>query len=228
MKKEKFDWHEFFSANLGKVMANQMACAEHVVKDRNWGLDLQRGVISFGEDEFTAQFLGGESNSAETWLWGWENINNFPDKILTFARKIKAIGEELDAEPLTTAEIELDDDFNGHTLSIVSVAVSKEKVCYYRGPHDGGAIFVVFSDVPEEVFAPVDAPAFAQITMQSIQSFDVDHKIFIEGFLKQNGTKYEWQGDSVIAKFESGGDLAIDFEKADDGKIFRIAGIKNV
>ena len=28
-------WNEIFSANLGKIMAIQIACAEHVVKNRD-------------------------------------------------------------------------------------------------------------------------------------------------------------------------------------------------
>ena len=218
---KEFNWREVLSANLEIVMARQFACAEFVVKDRNWDLNLGRGVISFGNDEYPVQFLGGESDSTGTWLWGWENVNNFPEHVVVLANKIKEIGEELNAEPLTTAEIDLDDDFNGHNFSTVSVALSNEKVCYYSCPHGGGAVFVVFSDVPEEVFAPVDLHTFIKVTMQCIQGFDVDHKVFVEGFLTQNGTKFEWQESAIIAKFES--NLRIDFNEK-----FLITGVKSL
>ncbi|WP_258875920.1 hypothetical protein [Fusobacterium hwasookii] len=45
-------WNEIFSANLGKIMAIQIACAEHVVKNRDWNVDFDRGIISFGNDEY--------------------------------------------------------------------------------------------------------------------------------------------------------------------------------
>ena len=32
-------WNEIFSANLGKIMAIQTACAKYVVKNRNWNVD---------------------------------------------------------------------------------------------------------------------------------------------------------------------------------------------
>ena len=100
-------WNEIFSANLGKIMAIQTACAKYVVKNRDWNVDFDRGIISFGEDEYPLQFLGSESNSSNTWLCAWENINGFDENIISLAREIKAKGEKLNLEALTTAEIEI-------------------------------------------------------------------------------------------------------------------------
>ena len=50
-------WNEIFSANLGKIMAIQIACAEYVVKNRDWNIDFDRGIISFGKDEYPLQFF---------------------------------------------------------------------------------------------------------------------------------------------------------------------------
>ena len=66
----------------------------------------------------------------------------------------------------------------GHNLSIVACGISSEKLCYYRGPHSGGAIFVAFSGVREEVFSPVDSMKFRNLTMQCIQNFSVCHFYF--------------------------------------------------
>jgi len=107
-------WNEIFSANLGKIMAIQTACAKYVVKNRDWNVDFDRGIISFGEDEYPLQFLGSEANSSNTWLWAWKNINGFDENIISLARKIKAKGEKLNLEALTTAEIEITDELNGH------------------------------------------------------------------------------------------------------------------
>ena len=117
-------WNEIFSANLGKIMAIQIACAEYVVKNRDWNIDFDRGIISFGNDEYPLQFLGSEATSSNTWLWAWENINEFDDKIISLAREIKAKGEKLNLEALTTAEIDINDELNGHTLSIVACVLA--------------------------------------------------------------------------------------------------------
>ena len=35
-------WNDVFSANLGKMMAIQIACAELVVKNKNWNEDFDK------------------------------------------------------------------------------------------------------------------------------------------------------------------------------------------
>ena len=206
-------WNEIFSANLGKIMAIQIACAEYVVKNRDWNVDFDRGIISFGNDEYPLQFLGSEATSSNTWLWAWENINEFDDKIISLAREIKAKGEKLNLEALTTAEINISDELNGHTLSIVACSLADKNYCYYRDPYSDGAIFVAFDGVDERVFAPINAKDFADIVVNSIQQFPLNHKLFIESFLSWNKTKCEWKKNTLIADFENSQKLEIDFEE---------------
>ena len=216
-------WNEIFSANLGKIMAIQIACAEHVVKNRDWNVDFDKGIIAFGNDEYPLQFLGSEANSSNTWLWAWENINGFDDKIISLAREIKAKGEKLNLEALTTAEIDISDELNGYTLSIVACGLADKNYCYYYGSHSGGAILVAFDGVDEKVFTPIDAKDFADIVVRCIQQFPLNHKLFVESFLEWNKTKYKWQGNLIIADFEKDGELKIEFEKIENS--FRIIKI---
>ena len=206
-------WNDIFSANLGKMMAIQIACAELVVKNRDWNVDFDKGIIAFGNDEYPLQFLGSEANSSNTWLWAWENINGFDDKIISLAREIKAKGEKLNLEALTTAEINISDELNGHTLSIVACSLADKNYCYYRDPYSDGAIFVAFDGVDERVFAPINAKDFADIVVNSIQQFPLNHKLFIESFLSWNKTKCEWKKNTLIADFENSQKLEIDFEE---------------
>jgi len=216
-------WNDIFSANLGKMMAIQIACAELVVKNRDWNVDFDKGIIAFGNDEYPLQFLGSEANSSNTWLWAWENINGFDDKIISLARSIKEKGEKLDIETLTTAEIDITDELNGHNFSIVACGLADKNYCYYRGPHSGGAIFIAFNGVDEKVFSSVSAKEFVDITVKCIQQFSLNHKLFIESFLEWNETKYKWEGNSIIADFQKDGKLKIEFEKIE--KSFRIINI---
>ena len=216
-------WNEIFSANLGKMMAIQIACAELVVKNRDWNVDFDKGIIAFGNDEYPLQFLGSEANSSNTWLWAWENINGFDDKIISLAKSIKEKGEKLNLEPLINAEIDISDELNGHTLSIVACGLADKNYCYYRGPHSGGAIFVAFNGVDEKVFSSVSAKEFLDITVKCIQQFSLNHKLFIENFLEWNKNKYKWQENIIIADFGKDGELKIEFEKIENS--FRIIKI---
>ena len=217
-------WNEIFSANLGKIMAIQIACAEYVVKNRDWNIDFDRGIISFGKDEYPLQFLGSEATSSNTWLWAWENISEFDDKIISLAREIKAKGEKLNLEALTTAEINISDELNGHTLSIVACSLADKNYCYYRDPYSDGAIFVAFDGVDERVFAPINAKDFADIVVNSIQQFPLNHKLFVESFLEWNKTKYKWKENTLIADFENSQKLEIDFEEKSE--LARIINIR--
>ena len=139
------------------------------------------------------------------------------------AREIKAKGENLNLEALTTAEIDISDELNGHTLSIVACGLADKNYCYYRGPHSGGAILVAIDGVDEKVFSSVSAKDFVDITIKCIQQFSLNHKIFVESFLEWNKTKYKLQGDTIIADFEKDGKLMIELEKIENN--FRIKNI---
>ncbi len=217
------NWFQVFSACLGKMMAIQTACGELAVKGQDWNVDFSEGMIRFGSQKYPLQFIGSEAASSNTWLWGWENINGFSEKMIQTAMQTKEIGERWKLEPLTTAEFTLDDTFNGHNLSIVTCGLA-DKYCYYRGPHAGGAVFVAFSGVPDQVFAPVDMQKFISITTQCIQQFHIDHKIFAEGFLLWNNTTYDWNNQTLIAHFRQ--DLKIEFEQVND--FWRICSMNTV
>lgn len=220
----KNNWYEVFSASLGKITATQYACSELVVKGQNWNIDFRTAIISFGIDNYPLQFIGTESTVSNSWLWGWDNVNNFPDKIIELANSTKDVGEEWSLDSLTTNTFELTDNFSGHNLSIVTCAISDDNICYYRCPHSNGAVFVAFSNIPNDVFLPIDIHRFMKITLECIDKFHIDHKIFIQSFLHQNNTPYRWENLSIIASF--GQDLHIDFEQS--GEFLRISNMKNL
>lgn len=204
------DWKELFSSCLGKMTAIQLACDQYVVKNQNWNVNFQEGLISFGEAAYPIQFLGSESNQTNTWLWGWENVNQFDTQLLQLVEQVRQYGEEKALAPLQKAELMLDDDINGHTLSIVACGIQEPPVCYYRCPHANGAAFVALTDIPEDVFQPVDAWKFMNIVAQCLKTHIVDQKIFVESFLNWNQTAYTWNGMVLTAQFHQ--PMEIEFE----------------
>lgn len=220
---DRADWRQVFSACLGKMICVQNACGELVVRNENWNVDLSRGVILFGTREYPIQFIGSESNSSGTWLWGWENINHFPDAVVRLANDTNKLGEAWQLEPLTADEFDLTDIFNGHNLSIVTCGLA-DGYCYYRCPHGGGAFFTAVTGVPDEVFAPVELPRFVSVVTQCIEQFNIDHWIFAESFLLWNRTAYDADGDALTAHFDQ--DLRIEFQRVNDD--LRIASIASL
>lgn len=215
-------WFEVFSASLGSVMANQERCSKDVVKGRAWHVDLQAGTIAFGNDVYPVQFLGSESHTANTWLWGWDNINHFPDHVVSLANEMKQFGEQVGLETFTRNSFALRDNLNGHTIAMVVCALSKNNLCYYRGPYDGGAALFTFTGFSSSVFNTIDYSDFIRISLACIQQFQVDHKLFIESFLYQNKIHYEWKTLRIHAFFSK--TVYIEFEEVE--QFLRIKEIK--
>lgn len=218
----KSSWYEVFSACLGQAIAIQEACAEQVVQNQDWSADFATGQLIFGNNAYPVQFLGSESNSSNTWKWAFDNVNGFPETLLGLANETKHFGEKWSLEALFTADLELNDRFNGHNLSIVACGVSKDNYCYYSAPHAGGSILMAFSNVPSSVFNPVDVHKFILITMNCLEKFSFDHKIFIESFLSWNNTAYSWHGNTIIADFSQ--NLHIEFHQEEE--FLRITSIE--
>lgn len=207
----KFD--TLFSAAVGRAFANQQAFAKKVAGDKEWFIDFEKGIIAFEDQEFPVQLLGSESDQTGTWLWSWANNSPLPEKVKTDALICKAYGEEHNIPELSVAQQTINEHLNGHTLTILSTSVIEENVCYYRAPYEGGAVFVLVKDLPEEIFRSVDCLTFANLCTQIISAYAVDHKKMVEGFLKSNGCEVDWKNDlRIAAEFPSEESLMIEFD----------------
>ncbi len=220
----KSDWYEVVSASYGKAMAIQTAFGRDVVKGRGWNVDFSTGKIYFGEDEFDVEFIGSESNHSDSWLWGWENINGFPEPMVKIANEVKAFGEKHNLLPFTTASFDLSDTHNGHLLASAVIAMY-EDVAYYGGHHDGGAVFMAVKNLPKEVFKPIDGLDLINTVTSSISNLELDHKIFLESLLKWNGTEFFWEGMKLTAKLEHNVEFSFELVEED---FLRICDIRAV
>ncbi len=220
----KSEWFDLFSSCLGRMSAIQNNAAKYVIKNRNWNIDFSKGYISFGDDKYPVQFIGSESSINNTWMWGWNNINNFAENVISLPKAILSSGKKWRLDALTTAQFDLDDVFNGHTLSIAACGLSKHDYFYYRAPHDNGAVFVAICNAPQEVFEPVNVNEFVDIVLLCINQYQINHKIFIENFLMSNKTDFIYGEDkkTLIAHFEQ--NLYITFD--DIGIDCRISNIR--
>jgi len=222
---DRSSWLDVFSACAGKSFIAQERFAQLIVQDRDWFVDFSAQTLSFGTDTFPVQFIGSESSVSNTWMWGWNNINNFDSQLISLANEVRTLGERWQLQPLTVKSFELSEDFNAHTLAITATGICKGDFCYYIGPHESGAAVMAVPVSDQRVFAPVSLGEFVQWVMSAIQSFDLEHRIFTESLLLWNGTPFERDGKKLIAYFPEQ-KLRIDLEKADG--IDRITNIKTI
>lgn len=218
------DWDQVFSACLGKMLTAQNRLGELVKDEPDWHVDFEKGVLRLGKYQFHTQFLGSESYVSNSWLWGWENVNNFSNDLLGQVQIARTYGQAWGLEPLIHAQCELNDTFNGHNFSILVCGALAEDRCYYRCPTASGqgAAFVALTDAPKELFAPVDGVTFINSATRCVQQFYLDHRIFVEAFLNWNKTPFDWNGDTLTAHFDK--DVTVEFERA--GENYRIKNLK--
>jgi len=141
---DKSNWSELFSASLGRAMLLQKRLFKQVVEASKWQADFESGKIYFDKQEFDMQFIGSESFSSNTWLWGYENVNGFDERLLSLANKAREFGEKFGLEAFSTAQFELDEEINGHTISLVACVALGDELSYYKIDYDGGAAYVAF------------------------------------------------------------------------------------
>ncbi len=198
---DKSNWSELFSACVGKATLLQKRAFKLLVEGSNWQVDFYSGKIYFDEHEFDMQFIGSESFSSNTWLWGYENINGFDERLLKLANKAREFGEKFGLSAFSTPQFDLDENFNGHTISMVLCAAFDEQN-YYRIEYEGGAAYVAFR--ADTVFEePVLANEILSVVNECLSSYELDHKIFIKGLLLSCDMKFSESPNEIVSdKYE--------------------------
>jgi len=224
-KFEKDQSIDVVSENLGKIIAIEGNYKNYILEDNNWIVDLVEGCIYSGDEEYPIQIIGISSlkedgNGIWTWAWAWEYSDNFDKKLLTFANNIKWVGRDLKLGVFYKSKLKLSDEVNENILSAIACGISRENLAFDNinmvQTEIEGTLYYAIKDLPDEVFSPVNLREFSDIIVSCIDMYTLNHKLFIESFLKWNKTKYKLQGDTIIADFEKDGKLMIELEKIEN------------
>jgi hypothetical protein len=130
-----------FLADHGLAAFERQAALTDLVGDRDWELDQERGVLTFGDDlSFPAQILGSEADRSKTWLWAWANPS-VDEGMARSATACRRLGEERQIDVLTEPEFELSRIGEAYLLALAVVG-ALEADAYYPCPYPGGAAYV--------------------------------------------------------------------------------------
>ncbi len=174
---------------------------EAVIGDRGWEMDIPTGVLSFGDDlRFRAEVLGSFSAGTETWLWAWANTaSGLPPAAVQQSLAVKAVGEASGEEVITSPKLPVD-EFMAFSIALAVAGRMDDIRAVYRGPHDGGAVFLVITD---DAFPALPAPTTARFLRIITQAMDSgllqDSKRAILGWLELRGFSLDDQGATVVA-----------------------------
>jgi hypothetical protein len=180
-------FNDLLTQHIGASFARQLAFAD-LLEERSWSVSVSDGIVTFGQDlRFPIQLLGTEADGDGTWLWAWANAaRDLPDKVLVACNQLRELGERQNVPELRERKLSLDEQVSGHSIALVASGTAG-RCCYYRGPYDGGALFFLVGDAPDEVLRPVQAERAITVITEVISIFAVNHRSMVEAFLHSQG-----------------------------------------
>ncbi len=138
---------EVFDGVAASALDKQLYLGDRL-GEHNW--QFTQGVLTFacetGERlSYAAQILGTESDKTRTWFWAWANeASAIPPAQLRAALAVKNWGAQQQVPELVTPSLSVQ-AVSGHVLAMIASGLSDASF-YYRGPYDGGAVFLLVKD----------------------------------------------------------------------------------
>lgn len=200
-------------AEHGAASWDKQQCLADLIGDNGWQLDIPSGQITFGARQtFPVQILGTESDGAGTWLWSWANVRSgLPESLLQSAESMKAYGAQHGVPEFTQPDLTLDESVNGHLLSTVACGLCGADA-YYRGPYDGGAVFLLLSAPETRQFAENTPTRLIRIFNEFISAYACDHRAAFAAYARYKGCSVEAQGTDLAATLPEGAKVQAAFD----------------
>ncbi len=188
--------------------------------DDAWAADLTTGVFTFtAPDGGTAtcrlQFLGTAAPGPGTWMWAWQNVNGFPDAVLTAAESTRRTGLREAAEP----ELPLADDL-AHRLALAAKAVTGS-FAHYSAPVGGGTRAWFLLDDADLALPAPSVPRVVRTLSEGLLSVTVvDHRRAVASYASARSLPAVEDGTGAVVLDVPDGTVTVRFDERG-----RIAGI---
>jgi len=148
---------------------------QEITGNYSWNINLNNGLISFGDNHFTFEVIGSLSFTDYSWMWGWANDKaGIPPNLLEGAAKLKSIGTQNKIEKLTNGHFSVTEGFE-HKMGIVATGLL-DADAYFCANYGKGTMVVTINkgQIPK-----IEKNKLAKVLTtfpQFISSFDVNHK----------------------------------------------------
>lgn len=209
------DFDQLWLRCVARSWDKQMALADLLHDNPSWNFSMDSGMLSFSNGHrFKAQILGTESEISHTWLWAWANdASGIPPNLLQAPLAVKAFGSKYQIAALTTPELALDSQIDGNKLALISSQIGQGDAIY-RGPYDGGAVFLFIKDktYPKPTETPIQR--IAMKFPQLIANVPLpDHRTVLQHYCQSYGLTVQTKPGKLVATAPNGKTLEASFDQ---------------
>ena len=173
-------------AKYGAFALEKQGNLAKLVGDVEPELDIEKGIVSFGDMEFPIQLIGFLNPESSEWSWAWDNEEiGFPEELLEEAQAAKAFGEEYGIPQFSESPIELGIG-EAHILVMTLSSIFGNSA--YCAP--------IFGEIPssDDVFE------FMDIYYDFYTKFEVDHRTALKGYADLKGYGFNDHDDFSFVK----------------------------
>lgn len=215
----KAAFEALFLQHAAASLDKQLQIADFVGEGWSWQIDTETGTLALTmkdgrQAEVPIQVLGSESQISNTWLWAWANKeSNLPPNIVTSAENLRHYGEENHISQFTEAKLPLH-EITGELISMVAAGMSNAGG-YFRGPYQGGAVFLLIEQMPALPQPPHPLSRITAVFPQLTAGYSIsNHMAALQAYARYYGFDTKVEGNRLNASHPQFGELVADFDEA--------------
>lgn len=195
---------------------------QDLVGEADWLLDQDAGTLTFGGQlACRAQILGSEAESDRTWLWAWAN-DSLSSVMTESANAIRRYGEEHGLSEFTQPQLPTGGDASAESLALTASMLT-DADAYYRGPYDGGAVFVLLS-LPDDAPRQIEGDLLRAVRTLSVAPMALAvglDRASVDNYLRWIGLETVNDGANLIGRDRRGKSVSVEFDRL--GRVSRIS-----
>lgn len=178
-------------SKYGALALDKQENLSEYIGDAEDDLDLENGILSFGDIKLPIEVLGFYNDDLKQWSWAWDSEEIFGADLIKAAAEIMQAGIDAGIPEFSSPVIQA--DFNAcHELSMATVGIL-DFDAYYAVSEDGLDIFVAIK--PGNIPA-VDSVVKFKDTFYTFQrNFKVYGRLALESYAKLKGYRIKHHDD---------------------------------
>ncbi len=193
---ENDDLQGLFS-KYGALALEKQEALSALVGNAEPELDIEKGIVAFGEKEFPIQLIGFLDPDEDTWSWAWDNEGiGFPEELIEEAKAVKEFGEKQNV-PQLCENVFVANLTEAHILVMtISSLFGNDAYCAV----DYGSFVFFVTIESDEIQISDDIDVFANVINDFHRKFEVNHLKALSGYSQLKGYEYKDRDEFCIVK----------------------------